>query len=257
MKRKIALESERQVSELYEYYFTYQPPRIVSQLAWRAFAGIYRPWVSFREGAEEELQNLKEREVPQIFAFNHLTNIHDQFVSAAALLSIDPQTAGNTRVLTKDPVIRGLNKFGGLADAMGGVPVFRKKDNGSGSLVDFANQKLFDAAAFILEDKQNLAVYPEGTHNKLDPSRLGTIRNGIGEIATRVVAMYEGSEVAITPIGMSYGQTGKRQSPRSATVIVGNPFIVHRHDTVESITESTKQRLQSVVTSAFKKRPVV
>jgi 1-acyl-sn-glycerol-3-phosphate acyltransferase len=229
----------------------------VSQLAWRAFDGLYRPWVEFSDGADEELANLRKREVPQIFAFNHPTNIHDQFNSAATLLRIDPATVGNTRVLTKDPLIKGLNRFAGLADALGGIPVFRKKDNGDNNLLETANEKMFDAVALILEDKQNLAIYPEGTHNKNHPSVLGTVRSGIGEIATRVVAMYEGSEVAITPIGMAYGRIGKWQNPHHATVIVGNPFIVSPHDTVESVTESTKNRLQQVVTVAYNKHPQI
>ena len=115
---------------------------------------------------------------------------------------------------------------------------------------------MFDTVAWMLRDQENLAIYPEGTHNKQEPSRLGTIRSGIGEIAVRTVAL--GSPVAITPIGMAYGRgIGKWLNPHHATVIVGNPFVISPYDTVESITESTKNRLQEVVTTAYNKHSVV
>ena len=257
MKRNIALENENQVRELYQHYYTYIPPRIVAHLIWRASDGIYRPWVEFSEGAEEELHNLQDREfpVPRIYAFNHPTNIHDQFVSAAALLHIDQTASGNTRVLAKDPVIRGLNKFFGLGDKLGGIPAFRWKDNDGSNLITLANEKMFDTGSFILGDEQNLAIYPEGTHNKDDPSQLGKVRTGIGEIATRVISLH--SKVAIMPIGIAYGRIGKIANPRHATVIAGNPFVVHPGETVEQITEKTSDRLQKVVTIAHKKHPTL
>jgi hypothetical protein len=256
MKRpRIELRSEEQVAQLYNHYLQDAPSRVISNLAWRAFDGIYRPWIEYCEGAEEELHNLRDNNVSQIFAFNHLTNIHDQFNSAAILMRHDPETAGWTRVLTKDPVIRSLNKIGGIADKLGGIPAFRKKDNGNGALVDFANEKMFDTVAWMLRDKENLAIYPEGTHNKNDPSRLGTVRSGIGEIATRTVAL--GAPVAITPIGMAYGRIGKWHNPLHATAIIGNPFVISPEDTVESVTESTKNRLQHVVTIAHNKHSVL
>lgn len=255
MKRPpIELNSEQQVRQLYNHYLQSAPSRIGSQLAWRAFDGLYRPWVEFSVGAEEELDTLRQQNVAQIFAFNHLTNVHDQFVSGAALLKIDPELAGWTRVLTKDPVIRGLNKLGGTADKLGGIPVFRKKDNDDSNLLSVANEALFDTVAWMLRDKENLAIYPEGTHNKNDPSKLGTVRTGIGEIATRTVAL--DAAVAITPIGMAYG-TGALTNPRHATVVVGNPFLVQPHDTVETVTESTRQNLQKVVTVAHNKHPQI
>jgi 1-acyl-sn-glycerol-3-phosphate acyltransferase len=248
MKRpKITLENHEKV---YNYYRNYQQPSTVSQIAWRAFDGIYRPRVSFVDGAQEQMNELRADGTPQIFAFNHLTDLHDQFVSAATLRQITPEAIGNTRVLTKDPLMREVKHLGlgHLGDALGGIPVFRKKDHADHTVIDAANDELFDTVAWIIADNQNLAIYPEGTHNKGDARKLGKVRTGIGEIATRVAAQY--APVAITPIGISYGLK-KSLLPRHANVIVGNTIEIKSYDTVDDITEKTRDRLQDLVTIAF------
>lgn len=247
MKRpRIALESSEHINQVYEHYRNYVPSRVVSHLVWRASVGFYEPFVLYLEGADEEVRNTRERGVPHIFAFNHITNVHDQFVSAATLRKVAPETTGRTRVLTKDPVMRLLGPVG---DKLGGIPVFRKKDNDNTELLELANNEMFDTAAHVLMKGQSLAVYPEGTHNKLDPSVLGTVRSGIGEIATRVVA--QGRPLIITPIGMSYGQPGAMQNPMRANVVVGHSFGVWSGDTVQGVTDQTASRLQTAVTAAF------
>jgi len=247
MRPKISLENKQHVQELYQHYEEYQQPRLTSQLAWRAFDGLCRPWVGYVDGAEEEINNLRLRKIPQIYAFNHPTDVYDQFVVAATLLKVDPSAAGRTRVLTKDPVIKML---GPVADILGGVPAFRKSDNGDGELVDFATATMLNTTANIILDNQNLVIFPEGTHTKGDPSVIGKVRTGIGEIATRVTA--KGGAVAITPIGMSYGRIGTWPNPRHANVVVGHSFVVDPDATVHSITQDTANRLQKVVTTAHK-----
>jgi hypothetical protein len=240
-------------NQVYEYVREYQQPRIVSKLAWAAFNGIYKPHVSFvDESAYDEFQQLRQDNIPQIFAFNHLTDIHDQFISAAGIRQVMPEAAGNTRVWTKGPLLRSIRRrgLGLVGDMLGGIPVERKKDNPNGTIFEEANSELFGTTAWVITHDQNLAMYPEGTHNKGDIHTLGTVRSGIGEVSLRLNAIRK--QYAITPFGMAFDPK-KSFLPRHAQVVVGHPIEVPQKATVEEITELTRDQLQSLVTKAFDK----
>ncbi|HUO61835.1 MAG TPA: 1-acyl-sn-glycerol-3-phosphate acyltransferase [Candidatus Bathyarchaeia archaeon] len=249
MKRpKVELENYKQV---YAYYQDYGPPRLASRLAWRAFNGIYQPRITFVDGARETFSWAQAEGIPQIIAFNHLTDVHDQFVAGATLQQIMPDGAGRTRILTKDLLLRQVPRGLGLVgDALCGIPVFRKKDHGVQSgIVDSSTEALYNCSVAILESGQNLVGFPEGTHNKNNPRFLGKVRPGMAEIACRAVRQCV--PVTVTAIGMSYGQPGEKQHARHATVIVGETFDVIESDTVEKITEDIREGLQNAVAVAF------
>ena len=250
---------------VYDWYQSYRQPRPVTKLAYAALNRRYNPNIHFAEGVHDEFSDLRRTKTPQIFVFNHLTNHSDQFVASAVAHQIVPEDVGRTRVLAKDELFHGAQRH--FVDLMGAIPTFRKKDHvgtadkkalsqevldqlltEQAELVDQANEAMFVATGTIVANGENMAVFGEGTHNKVDPAVLQKLRPGFARIALHAYA--RGTDIAVTPIGMSFGHSLDSLNPRQATIVVAPSIYVTAADTPETLVDATHGSLQVAVTQA-------
>lgn len=256
---------------VYDWYQQYRQPRPITKLAYAALDLYYKPDLYFAEGARDEFDQFRSDSTSQIFVFNHLTNKHDQFVASAVAHLMIPEDVGRTRVLAKDELFRGAQ--GRFVNLMGAVPTFRKKDHAAKTIVgtlpesaeltqdmidqmltqqaqtvDHANDAMFAAVGNMVAAGNNLAVFGEGTHNKVDPTVLQKLRPGFARIALHAYNL--GANVAITPIGMSFGQSLDSLDPRKAAVVIAPSIRVESTDTIETLVEDTRGLLQTAIDQA-------
>lgn len=250
---------------VYDWYQSYRQPRPVTKLAYAALNQRYKPSIHFAEGVHDEFSDLRRNGTPQIFVFNHLTNHSDQFVASAVAHQIVPEDIGRTRVLAKDELFHGAQRY--FVDMMGAIPTFRKKDHvgkadkkplnqeeidqllaEQSELVDQANEAMFAATGTIVANGENMAVFGEGTHNKVDPAVLQKLRPGFARIA--LYAYAGGADIAVTPVGMSFGYSLDSLDPRKATVIIAPSLYVSTSDTPETLVDATRESLQQAVIQA-------
>lgn len=242
MKRpEVTLDNYQAV---YDWYQQYRQPRPLTKLAYAALNRMYKPSVYYSDGAEDQFDEFRIDNTSQIFVFNHLTNKHDQFVASAVAHQMIPEDVGRTRVLAKDELFHGVQ--GRFVNLMGAVPTFRKKDHVAGvETVDRANDAMFAALGAIVAGGENVAVFGEGTHNKADPTKLQKLRPGFARIALHAYNI--GANVAITPIGMSFGPTIDSLNPKQASVIVAPSVRVEYTDTINTLLDVTRDSLQTAI----------
>lgn len=272
-KPKVSLENYQ---EVYDWYEQYRQPQAVTKLAYAALDRMYKPAVHFAPGAQHERDELRSYGTPQIFVFNHLTNTVDQFVASAIAHQVVPEDVGNTRVLAKDEMFHSLkpghkvvNKAArNFVDMMGAVPVFRKKNYSqiSGTVdlgqddvsyelqiqhdrVDAASAAMLASTGNMVAAGQNLAVFAEGSYNKVDPQVVQKLRPGFARTALHAIAQGR-QEVAITPIGMSFGAKLGELNPKKAVAVVGPSLFISSSEAEELIMDATAASLQDAVTVA-------
>ena len=91
---------------------------------------------------------------------------------------------------------------------MGSIPVFRSKNYGLRAVSD-AGRVMMDVAAERLGNGDCLAIFPEGTCNTEDPTRLQHVNSGIGHIVARAEKL--GCSPALVSIGIKLRSGGRRR----------------------------------------------
>lgn len=257
---------------VYDWYESYRQPRQITKLAYRALNMYYRPEVHYDKDVEDEFYDFRTNDVPQIFVLNHLTNHSDQFVASAIAHQMTPEDVGHTRVLAKDELFRGTQRH--FVDMMGAIPTFRRKDhskpstiisrlssydtltqdfiddalNNQPNLVDLAGDALIACTGNIVAKGGNMAVFGEGTHNKVDPLQLQKLRPGFARIALHAYARH--ASPVITPIGMSFGPSLDHLNPRRAVAVIAPSIHIRTDSTIDSLLETTRSSLQAAVDTA-------
>jgi 1-acyl-sn-glycerol-3-phosphate acyltransferase len=164
---------------------------------------LYRPKIHTAENVEYELEEIVENDDRIIFASNHLT-IADQFPIAALTKRVDPLRPLGDRVfaLAKSSYFTKPYLKPGL-DATGTLPVFRPQDVDSNlRLQAAATRSLIQTSVARIVEGWSMLIFPEGTRNREDPGRLGTIHGGIGRIASEASKEVG---VSIVPVALWYG----------------------------------------------------
>lgn len=255
---------------VYDWYESYRQPRQVTKLAYRALNTYYRPEVHYDKGVEDEFYDFRTNDVPQIFVLNHLTNHSDQFVASAIAHQMTPEDVGRTRVLAKDELFHGAQRH--FVDMMGAIPTFRKKDhaktagvivaelpqdadltqdfldslrNDQTAIVEKAADALIACTGNIVAKGENMAVFGEGTHNKVDPLQLQKLRPGFARIALHAYARH--ASPVITPVGMSFGPSLDRLNPRRAVAVIKPSIHLRKDSTIDSLLDVTRESLQAAV----------
>ncbi|WP_072804920.1 lysophospholipid acyltransferase family protein [Rhodococcoides yunnanense] len=211
----VILENDESV---YDFYLRHQQNRQVARLAYAALARRFKPRLSYPEGAREELRRLVYDDTRLIIAINHLTETDPYTVAATAWASPLRPVIGRTRVLAKDELFQEPKQRKRI-DMMGGIPVFRGKNHGMRA-VSAAGSRMMDVSAERMRRGDDLAVFPEGTCNLEDPTRVQHVGSGIGHIAARVRKL--GVEPVLICIGLSYGPGS--ENLKSASVHIENPI---------------------------------
>ena len=203
--------------EVYRYYLAQRQPWLRSKASYAYLARKHAPRVDFAPGARDRLRALVSSNTRLILSINHLTENDPYTVAATAWRSPLRPRIGRTRVLAKDELFVDAEQRRKV-DMMGGIPVFRGKNHGIRA-VNAAGQTMMNLCAERLRRGDDLAVFPEGTCNVVDPTRVQGVGSGIGHITSRALKL--GVEPALVFIGLSYGPT--RESTREASVYFTEP----------------------------------
>lgn len=255
MKRpKVSIENYDQV---YSYFEQYRQPVRTTKLAYAVMDRVFHPTVLLAPGVDQELDDFRQNDTRQFMVFNHLSNKVDQFVAASIVRRIVPEDVGRTRVIAKDSVFNDPRYPRSFAEAMGTIPAFRTVDHGDkvpSQLVQRAATRLGECVNYLLTDGQNIASYQEGTNNKgeRDPHTIGDIKPGIWHLTHQTVA--DGTPLALTFIGSSYGWTHDTLNPRDAISVVGNSVPITEDLSIDDLVAITSEGLQSAVTAAANAR---
>ncbi|QBJ95695.1 1-acyl-sn-glycerol-3-phosphate acyltransferase [Rhodococcus sp. ABRD24] len=230
---------------VYDYYVDHQQNRLVARAAYAALSARYRPRIRYAAGAREQLRDLLASGTRLIVSANHLSDSDQYTLAATAWQTPLRRAIGRTRVLAKDELFAepGLRR---KVDMMGSIPVFRSKNHGLRAVAE-AGRRMMDISAERLRRGDVLAIFPEGTCNDGDPTRVQLINSGIGHIAVKARKL--GAPPALLSIGISYRPDGVR----SASVFVGAP-IVELPSTPMDIARTVADDLQLVVDGAVARR---
>ncbi|MFC3963606.1 lysophospholipid acyltransferase family protein [Nocardia jiangsuensis] len=205
---------------VYDFYRDHRQNRAKALAAYAFLARRFRPRVHFADGAPEAVQALVRSGRPLLIAVNHLSR-HDPYtVAAAAWRSPLRRLIGRVRVLAKDELFVDP-KLRKQVDMMGAIPVFRGKDHGLRA-VNAAGQRMMDCCAERLARGDHLAVFPEGTCNVVDPTRVQPVGSGIGHIAFRAQKL--GAAPALLSLALSYGPRPGDGTEPSKQEVVGSSF---------------------------------
>lgn len=210
---------------VYDYYRDHRQNRLQAWAAYALLGRRFHPRIHYAGQAEQKVRELLRSGRPTIFAINHLSRLDPYTVAAAAWRSPLRRIIGRVRVLAKDELFVDPAQRRKV-DMMGGIPVFRGKDHGIRA-VNAAGQQMMDICAQRLARGDHLAIFPEGTCNEVDPSRVQAVGSGIGHIAFR--AMKLGAQPALVSLALSYGprppsagEPGKEEV-KSASFYFGMP----------------------------------
>ncbi|MFD3510678.1 lysophospholipid acyltransferase family protein [Nocardia sp. NPDC058666] len=203
---------------VYDYYLRHQQNRWKALASYAVLARRFRPRVMFADGAKQQLTALIRSGRPVIYAINHLSTSDPYTVAATAWRSPLRSKIGRVRVLAKDELFVEPEQRRKV-DMMGGIPVFRGKDHGIRA-VNAAGQRMMDVCAQRLVAGDHLAIFPEGTCNEVDHTKVQAVGSGIGHIAFRAAKL--DAAPALVAIGMNYGQHAPSAvGPSAAEVVSG------------------------------------
>lgn len=251
-KPEVAIENFEKV---YDFYATHQANRTGALLAHTLADFIYRPNITYAEGAERELQSTISSGGSLVIAFNHLT-YKDHFPMAAVAWQTPLRTQiGRARALAKDELFR--TPIRPMLDMVGGIPAFRAKNYVNEDQVHRVTDRLVEVASDRLVNGEHIAGAPEGTCSVEHPQVLQPLHSGLGRIAVR--GQEKGANVSIVTVGLSYGENlrgTKDTSVRHASVFMSSP-ITDLPKTPDKVTEVIRQSLQCSVDQASIAVPIV
>jgi hypothetical protein len=84
VRPKVTIESKQAVDELYDFYEDHQQSQVFARLGHLALGALYRPHVTYEDGAKQEIAEAIDNHVRLNLASNHLTaNDQNVFVALA------------------------------------------------------------------------------------------------------------------------------------------------------------------------------
>lgn len=225
---------------VYDYYRTHQAPRGRARLLYAVTAYRKRPMVRYADGARDQIRQLIHDDRRLIIAINHLSVEDPRMVAACAWRSVFRPRIGRIRVLAKDELFTEPGQRARI-DTMGAIPVFRGKDHGPRA-AHAAGQQLMDVCVQRMVGGDDLALFPEGTCNETDPTRVQAVGSGIGHIAAR--ARKAGAPPVLVFLGLTYGVGGH------ATFFLDHP-LADVPERPAQITRTVSARMQRALDGAI------
>lgn len=243
-KPDVTLENSDAV---YDFYLGHQQNRLLAKAAYATLAAKFRPRVRYADGARDRIRALVRSNTSLVLSVNHLSESDPYTVAAAAWRSPLRAVIGRTRVLAKDELFADPSMRDRI-DLMGSIPVFRGKNHGMRA-VNAAGQRMMDVCAERMSRGDSVAIFPEGTCNLGDPTRLQSVGSGVGHITSR--AMKLGVTPALLHMGIYYGAdaSGDDRSVRGASVYFDAP-VTDVPDKPAAIARLVHDRLQAAVDGA-------
>ncbi|MDL9935977.1 1-acyl-sn-glycerol-3-phosphate acyltransferase [Gordonia sp. ABSL1-1] len=232
-----------QSQAVYQHYLAHQQNRVRAKLMYATLAARIRPAVRFRSRAG--IRAVVASGAPILVAANHVSERDPLVLAAAGFRSPIQRRIGRLRVLAKDELFEDPEQRKKI-DALGGIPVFRTKDHGVRAAAD-AGRQMIGVCVERMGRGDSIAVFPEGTCNLGDTTKLQKLGTGIGHIAHRAVR--GGVDVWLVSAGIAYPTAGAGGHP---VVTFGDPvhLTAHRDETPAALTRTIQQDLQDVVDEA-------
>ncbi|TSE00283.1 1-acyl-sn-glycerol-3-phosphate acyltransferase [Skermania sp. ID1734] len=244
---EVSLENAEAV---YDYYLEHKQNRLLAMSAYALLARRYQPRVSYADGVQQQLAQLVKSDRRLVVLVNHLTQRDPYTVAAVAWRSPLRPTIGRVRVLAKDELFIDP-KQRQRVEMMGAIPVFRGKNYGIRQ-VNAAGQRMMDVCAERMRRGDDLAIFPEGTCNDVDPAQVQAVGSGVGHITAR--AMKLGVAPTFVFIGVSYGPgvptEPAREQVRSASFFIDTPTD-ELPERPGDIARMVRTRLQAAVDGAI------
>ncbi len=236
---------------VYDFYLDHQQNRLKSKLSYAILARRYHPRVHYAPGVEASIRQLIAADRRLVVVANHLSERDPYVVAATAWRSRLRPLIGRARVLAKDELFIDP-ELRTKVEMMGGIPVFRGKDHGLRA-VAAAGQRMMEISAERLRRGDHLAIFPEGTCNDVDPTRVQAVGSGVGHIVFRAVKL--GVAPAIVPLGISYGPErvprDTQESTTGASCYFG-PVVTELPGRPAEIARLVREVLQDAVDGAVK-----
>lgn len=228
---------------VYEHYREHQQDRFRAKLMYGMLAARIRPVVQF--ASRDRLVRAARSGNPLLIAANHVSERDPLVLAAAGFRSPIRRRIGHMRVLAKDELFEDPEQRRKI-DTLGGIPVFRPKDHGVRAAAAAAGQ-MFGVCVDRMKRGDSIAVFPEGTCNDGDVTRLQKLGTGIGHIAHR--ALRAGLDVSLVSAGIAYPDDDRGRP----VVEFGEPIDLSRFrdETPASLTRIIQGDLQHVVDDVY------
>lgn len=250
VKPKITLDNYPQV---YNYYGSHRPNLYVNKTLHALLGAAIRPQVSFALGTEKEIADLLQTHATIVLASNHVSNFDPPVIASMAQRedAMRPMR-GQTSVLAKRSLFK--QPLRPVIDQLYAIPTFRSGDakhpDGTvdetrTALQRAASQEVQDMSVRLLDSGVHMAIFPEGTRNKGDPTRVQQLKRGLGDIVCRVSLK---TALAIVPMGIHYASENLSASLTPAVYVgapIEGPFTDAQH-----VTERMQHELQTAVDMA-------
>lgn len=197
---KIELENQAAV---YDYYRDHRQGPQAARFLHGALALAFRGKLGFDTNAEATIDGLFKQGRTVVLASNHVKGTDPCVIAAlpARRESLKP-LVGNAFIPAKPSIyIPGVRH---LVDGLGAIPVWRKKDAKTPeqeAMLGSANRALLATCVAKMNRGEHMAIFPEGTRNKVDPLRVQQLQGGVGLMVCKVTQV---EQPAIVPIGIHY-----------------------------------------------------
>lgn len=234
-------------TEVYDHYLAHRQPVAKARMMYGILAWRHKPQVTYAPGAKAALRAAIGSGRPIMVSANHVRETDPFILAATGFLSPLRSHIGHMRVLAKDELFEDPEQRAKI-DALGGIPVFRSKDHGVRAAMA-AGQRMIDVCAQRMADGDYIAVFPEGTCNKEDPTHLQKLGSGVGHIATRAAKL--GASPWLLSIGIAYRDGDS--TPRRPLVVINSPVDMADAGlaTPAAVTRHIATDLQATVDLAF------
>lgn len=234
--------------EIYEHYSQFVYSERIQNFGFAVMHHLFKCEVHYIDEASETIQSHLNDQGSLIIAMNHQSNCDVPTISAMVYEETIAPCKGKTIIPAKAELF-DLPVIGKLIPHMQAHPTFRynnfSRDEKGDLLREQANNMLIKLNIDHINNGGHVAIFPESTRNKSDPSEVQELKRGIGRIA---LGVDDPSKVLITALGCAY----KSEWPikHRPIVVVGEPFSPEGMEQGDMI-EETRKRIQSVTTKAF------
>lgn len=215
---KIQVENYQAV---YDYYRTHRQGKLAAKVLHGALGTAFRAKIGFEKDAAQKISEIFESGRTVVLASNHVKAVDPCVIAALPSRSDVMKPVNGTTFIPAKPSIFKVGAVRRLVDGLGAVPVWRDGD------IDPSTQKTAYASASRvmlttcvakMNAGEHMAIFPEGTRNKIDPARVQELKGGVGLMICKVSKV---EQPAIIPIGIHYDESGLGML--SPTVCIGIP----------------------------------
>ena len=233
--------------EIYKYFRDFEPNKRLQDFGFAVMHSLYKSEVHYTDESSQTIQDHLADGGSLILSPNHQSNADTPTIAGLACEDTFAAIKGTTIIPAKADMF-GWPILGKFFPHMMAHPVFRSKDfsdDTNGRLL--RNEVVNNLINFNIDHINkggNIAIFPEATRNKVNPSEVRKLKKGIGRIA---VGVDDPSKLLIATMGFAYRLKHLKLRP---LVVIGEPFSPTGM-VQDEVLEETRRRMQIATTEAF------